>query len=89
MNKNVKIGLVVLIVLVLIVGFWKLSAPKNTPPNTGKNQPVVNFTQETAPIVDENGTSGLDADLLSMTGVDEGDDSAVVSNENLISEEPA
>ncbi len=93
MNRNVKIGLIIVVVIILLVGFWKMTAPKKIiddkkmPPIP---QPQGSGTGTIPPIeVAEDGTTGLDADLIATTGTEDSDDSAVFSGENLISDEPA
>ena len=87
MNKGLKIGLVVVAILLVLLAFWKLSAPVKVV-DENKSVPKTQ-EQETPQPLDENGTTALDSDLLATTGVQESDDSVVTSNEGLISAEPA
>ncbi len=92
MNRNVKIGLVVLAVILLMAGFWKMSAPnKNEPLKNIPPKPIPSNTQGsgTAPEVAADGTTTLDADLIASTGTQDTNDAVVASSEGLISDEPA
>ncbi len=95
MNRNVKIGLIIVVVLVLLVGFWKVSAPKKVN-NENKNLPPVPPSQgsqgsgtTTTPSLSEDGTSNLDADFLATTGTQDTNDAVITSSESLIVDEPA
>ncbi|MBM3232968.1 hypothetical protein FJZ18_02265 [Candidatus Pacearchaeota archaeon] len=84
MNKGIKVGIVVVVLLLLIIGIWKMSAPQKT---SDDNKPgPVKPTPNTGGAKDSD---SLDNDLITASGIDESDDSAILSIENIVSDEPA